>query len=214
MAMHPVRDAIASHGWLLYAMALGLCCAGIMPFPILIGGAAVWLIMFGGGTCDPATHGVARSASQVEVLVVTAVACAFVSYASILWMPILSETARIVMDALMDPLRKWSCSTQGREPNIFPPMFVSQFIGGCVSPVPLAILSLATAWYASKKRLSNASFSDADKVKMCLAIGVTSYFIAGLPPLPTYRGGAYGSRLDQPRVGWMQFGRMRELDLA
>ena len=63
MAMHPVRDAIASHGWLLYAMALGLCYAGIMPFPILIGGAVVWLIMSGAGTCDPATRWVARSAS-------------------------------------------------------------------------------------------------------------------------------------------------------
>ena len=85
--------------------------------------------------------------------------------------------------------------------------------------VPIVILSFPAVWYKWKytsswlescpKRLLYG-----DKVKMCLAIASTACILSALPEAPTYRGGAWGSRLDKPQVGWMQFGLMRELDLA
>ena len=224
--MHSLRDALASHGWLLYATVFGLIFLG-MPACILVGGVPAWLIMFGAHnirrsagttwTCEPA----ARSASRLELLVATAVICAAVSYVSVVQEPIKAETARIVMDSLLQPLRKWSCSTQGRDPNIIPLMFVSQCIGAFVSQVPnVILLAPLGAWfgYAKKKTFmktgSNVIFSDGDQDKMCVAIAVTTCFLVTVPPLPCYRGGAYGSRLDQPRVGWMQYGLMRELKLT
>ena len=226
--MPSLRELVASHPrvWLLYAV--GLCfCLLCMPTHAFLGAATAWSVIFsiifgeqmsGAQPREPeaAQH---NSASKCEVIVATVTICLLISYYSTLYFPMMFETCRIMVDVLMEPMAKWSCSTQGRAPNVLPIMFVGQFIGAFVAMVPIVILSFPAVWYKWKNTSSWLESCPkrllyGDKVKMCLAIASTACILSALPEAPTYRGGAWGSRLDKPQVGWMQFGLMRELDLA
>ena len=221
--MPSLRDLVISHprAWLLYAVGLCLCLL-CMPTHVFLGASMAWSvilsIVFGEqmSGAQPREPGAVQhnSASQREVIAATVTICLLISYYSTLYFPMMFETGRIVVDALMEPMAKWSCSTQGRAPNVLPIMFVGQSIGVLVAIVPIVVLFFPAVWYKSWLESCPKSLSYGDKVKMCLAIASTTCILSALPSAPVYRGGAWGSRLDKPPVGWMQFGLMRELDLA
>lgn len=226
--MPSLRELVASHPrvWLLYAEGLCLCLL-CMPTHVSLGATMAWSVIcsinFGKqmSGAQPREPGAAQHnpASKREVIAATVTICLLISYYSTLYFPVKSETGRIVVDALMKPIAKWSCSTQGREPNVLPIMFVGLFIGEFVAIVPIVVLSFPAVLYKWKSKspwLESCPerLSYGDKVKMCLAIAATTCLLSTLPEIPVYRGGAWGSRLDKPPVGWMQFGLMRELDLA